>query len=70
MQEGLKAEEKKEAESTRTLENATCFFKWLGGNCSLEKFNALKQVFLKASDSAVYRNQLQDKTSSTVVLIR
>ena len=46
--------EKKGAESTRTLENATCFFKWLGGNCSLEKFNALKQVFLKASDSAVW----------------
>ena len=38
----------------------------IGGNCSLEKFNALKQVFLKASDSAV----LQKSTaSSTVVLI-
>ena len=26
----------------------------MGGNCSLEKFNALKQVFLKTSDSAVW----------------
>ena len=41
--QGLKAEERKEGCRVN-----------VGGNCSWEKFNALKQVFLKASDSAVW----------------